>query len=119
MEKRLINRRQIWAANRFWMELDNMKTKRYGNKGRHHWQTLLMLMRIFKFCLQVTGCYERGVRNAMDFRLQELELTFSNLPKSFHGFTILHLRICTWMAGKGLRSRSLPPSASARWTCAC
>jgi predicted MPP superfamily phosphohydrolase len=91
VEKRLINRRQIWAANRFWMEMDNMKTKRYGNKGRHHWQTLLLLMRIFKFCLQVTGCYERGVRNAMDIRLQELDLSFANLPKSFHGFTILHL----------------------------
>lgn len=91
VEKRLINRRQIWAANRFWMELDSMKTKRYGTKSRHHWQTLLLLMRIFKFCLHVTGCYGRGVRNAMDIRLRELQLTFANLPKSFHGFSILHL----------------------------
>ena len=91
MEKRLINRRQIWAANRFWMEMDNMKTKRYGNRSRHHWQTLLTLMRIFKLCLQITGCYDSGVRNALDIRLRDMELTFPNLPKSFHGFSILHL----------------------------
>jgi predicted MPP superfamily phosphohydrolase len=91
LEKRLINRRQIWAANRFWMELDNMKTKRYGNKGRHRWQALLTMMLIFKFCLKITGCYERGVRNALDIRLREMELSFPRLPKNFHGFTILHL----------------------------
>ncbi len=91
MDKRLINRRQIWAANRFWMEMDNLKTKRYGSKGRHHWHILLALMRTFKFCLQITGCYERGVRNAKDICLRELNLTFPNLPKSFNGFSILHL----------------------------
>jgi len=91
MDKRLINRRQIWAANRFWMEMDNMKTKRYGNKGRHHWHILLALMQTFKLCLKITGCYGRGVRNAMNIRLRESELTFTNLPKNFHGFSILHL----------------------------
>jgi len=91
VEKRLINRRQIWAANRFWMEVDNMKTKRYGNRGRHHWQTLLALMRLFRLCLRLTGCYQRGVQNAMDIRLRELELTFPNLPRNFDGFSILHL----------------------------
>lgn len=90
-EMRLINRRQIWAANRFWMEVDNMKTKRYGNRGRRHWQTLMALMRVFKLCLRLTGCYQRGVRNAMDIRLKELTLTFPNLPQSFHGFSVLHL----------------------------
>ena len=44
VEQRLINRRQIWAANRFWMEVENMKTKRFGNKGRHHWYELLLMM---------------------------------------------------------------------------
>ena len=34
-ERRLIDRRQIWAAYRFWMEIDNMKTRRYGNRSRH------------------------------------------------------------------------------------
>jgi len=90
-DKRLINRRQIWAANRFWMEMDNLKTKRYGNKGRHHWHILLALMQTFKLLLRITGFYDRGVRNAMDIRLRELDLTFSNLPKNFHGFSILHL----------------------------
>ena len=102
MEKRLINRRQLWAANRFWMEVDNMKTKRYGNRGRHHWQTLLALMRLFRLFLRLTGCYQRGVRNAMDIHLRELSLTFPNLPKSFHGFTILHLSDLHLDGWKGL-----------------
>ncbi len=91
IEKRLISRRQVWAANRFWMEVDNMKTKRYGNRGRHHWQALLALMLAFKLCLRLTGCYQRGVRNALDIRLRDMNLTFAKLPKSFHGFSILHL----------------------------
>jgi predicted MPP superfamily phosphohydrolase len=102
MDKRLINRRQIWAANRFWMEMDNLKTKRYGSRGRHHWHILLALMQTFKFFLQITGCYNRGVRNAMDICLRELDLTFSNLPKNFHGFSILHLSDLHLDGTKGL-----------------
>ncbi len=30
----LINQRTIWAANRFWMETENMKGKRYGGKSQ-------------------------------------------------------------------------------------
>lgn len=89
--QRLINRRQIWAANRFWMEIDNMKTKRYGNKSHHHWYTLLFMMNSLKFILKVTGLYGRGVRNAKDILLQETSLSFSNLPEKFNGFTILLL----------------------------
>ena len=91
VEQRLINRRQIWAANRFWMEVENMKTKRFGNKGRHHWYELLLMMKIFKCMLHITGLYKRGVRNAGNIMLKETVLSFPNLPKEFDGFTILHL----------------------------
>ncbi len=29
--------RFIWAANRFWMETENLKTGRYGGQSRQHW----------------------------------------------------------------------------------
>lgn len=90
-EQRLINRRQIWAANRFWMEIYNMKTKRYGDRGHHHWSLLLLIMKLFKYGLFLIGQTKRGIRNARDIILKETPLFFSNLPKTFDGFTILHL----------------------------
>ncbi|MBA4416798.1 MAG: metallophosphoesterase [Syntrophus sp. (in: bacteria)] len=90
-EQRLINRRQIWANNRFRMEMENMKTKRYGNRGRHHWYELLLMMKVFGFVLRLTNLYQRGMRNAENIVLREIPLYFPNLPQAFDGFTILHL----------------------------
>jgi predicted MPP superfamily phosphohydrolase len=83
--------RLIWAANRFWMETENLKTGRYGGKGRHHWYALLFLMNALRLALKLSGLYERGVRNAWDFAVRELELALPRLPSAFEGFTILHL----------------------------
>jgi predicted MPP superfamily phosphohydrolase len=86
-----ISPRLVWAANRFWMETENRKTGRYGGKGRHHWYALLFLMKGLRLALKLTGQYERGVRNAWDFSLRELELELPRLPAAFDGFTVLHL----------------------------
>jgi hypothetical protein len=83
--------RLIWAANRFWMETENRKTGRYGGKGRHHWYALLFLMQGLRLALKLSGQYARGVRNAWDFSVRELELALPRLPAAFEGFTILHL----------------------------
>ncbi len=90
-EQRLINRRQIWAANRFWMEIDSMKTGRYGKKSHHHWATLLFMMNAFKYFTKFIGLYKRGVRNAKNIQSLETPLSFINLPEEFDGFTILLL----------------------------
>jgi uncharacterized protein len=90
-ENRLIDRRQMWASNRFWMETENMKTKRYGNRSRHHWYELLIMMKIFKFMLHVFGIYKKGIRNANQIVCREMALHFIKLPKSFEYFSILHL----------------------------
>ncbi len=86
-----INQRTIWAANRFWMETENMKSKRYGGKSHHHWYLLLMMMKSFKTLLHLIGKYKEGVYNAENIVLRELDLKFSNLPPKFESFTILHL----------------------------
>ncbi len=106
-DKRLINRRQIWAANRFWMEMNNMKTKRYGNKSHHHWYSLLFMMKSFKIILQLIGMYDHGVRNAEDILLRSNILNFPNLPEDFAGFTILHLSDLHLDGMNGLEDRML------------
>lgn len=105
--QRLINRRQIWAANRFWMELDNMKTKHYGVKVRHHWNSLLFITKAFEYSLRFIGLHKRGLRNAEDIAVREIPLYFSNLPKAFEGFTILHLSDLHLDGMKGLEHRIL------------
>ncbi|MGR3179767.1 MAG: metallophosphoesterase [Candidatus Anammoxibacter sp.] len=86
-----ISHRTVWAANRSWMETENMKTKRYGGKSHHHWYMFLFMMKTFKRFLRLTGTFERGYRNAKNIVLREIDLTFPDLPEQFHSFTILHI----------------------------
>ena len=86
-----INKRTIWAANRFWMETENMKSKRYGGKSHHHWYLFLLIMKSFKTLLHMIGRYKEGINNAENIVLRELDLRFPNLPPKFESFTILHL----------------------------
>ena len=86
-----ISRRTMWAANRFWMETENMKSKRYGGKSHHHWYLLLFMLKTLKLFLRMVGKYEAGVLNARNIVLREMDLKFPNLPLKFESFTILHL----------------------------
>ena len=83
--------RLLWAANRFRMETENRKSRRYGGRGRHHWYALLFLMRSLDVLLKLTRNYERGVRNAWDIAVREIEVELPRLPAAFDGFTVLHL----------------------------
>ncbi len=87
----LINQRTIWAANRFWMETENMKSKRYGGKSHHHWYLLMFMLRTFRRLLKLVGKYKGGFNNAENIVLRELDLKFPDLPPEFQSFTILHL----------------------------
>ena len=73
------------------METENRKTRRYGGRSRQHWYALLFLMHVLEALLRLTRQYERGVRNARDVVLREIELPLERLPAAFDGFTILHL----------------------------
>jgi uncharacterized protein len=106
-EQRLINRRQLWANNRFHMEMENLKTRRYGNRGRHHWQELFLMMKALEFVLRLTHLYPRGVRNAENIVLREIPLYLGNLPRAFDGFTILHLSDLHLDGMKGMEDRIL------------
>lgn len=91
IESRQINLRQMWAANRFWMESEQLKSKRYGGKSRHHWDVLYFMMKAFEAVSKVGGFYKRGYKNALNLVVKEIPLSFSNLPESFKDFSILHL----------------------------
>jgi len=83
--------RLLWAINRFRMETENRKSRRYGGRGIHHWYALLFLMRTLEVLLKLTRQYERGVRNAWDVALREEDVALPRLPAAFDGFTVLHL----------------------------
>jgi predicted MPP superfamily phosphohydrolase len=83
--------RQAWAANRLWMETANIKSKRYGGRGPHHWNALLAATRAFDLGLRALGLHERGYRNACDIRLRDIDHVLARLPRALDGFTILHL----------------------------
>ncbi|MDP6923917.1 MAG: metallophosphoesterase [Candidatus Scalindua sp.] len=91
MDDHLINQRTIWAANRFWMETENMKSKRYGGKSHHHWYLLMFFLRAFRVLLKLVGKYREGCNNAENIVIRELKLKFPDLPSKFESFTILHL----------------------------
>jgi predicted MPP superfamily phosphohydrolase len=86
-----INARQMWANNRFWMETQNLVTKRYGGKRKQHWYALLMMIKTFEWGLKRCGQFERGKGNAARIMLREIDLHFAGLPPLFDGFTILHI----------------------------
>ena len=46
---------------------------------------------LIRFCLRVSGLYKRGVRNARNIQIKYNSIHLPRLPKTFDGFTILHL----------------------------
>jgi len=83
--------RRFWAANRFWMETQNLASKRYGGKRKQHWYAMALMIKVLEQALRVTGYYEAGKAHADDVRLRHIELAFPDLPPAFDGFTLLHL----------------------------
>jgi predicted MPP superfamily phosphohydrolase len=56
-----------------------------------HWGLFHTCLIAFRFLLRVTGLYGRGVRNALDIELNEVDLEFTNLPADFDGYRILQI----------------------------
>jgi predicted MPP superfamily phosphohydrolase len=72
------------------MERAEVKETPIGRQKRH-WGAFKVLIALFGFGLRLLGLYERGVRNAIDIRLNRLDLWFETLPKEFDGFRLLQL----------------------------
>src|SRR6187551_1420315 len=99
--------RQIWAANRFWMETQNLASKRYGGKRKQHWYAMAVMIKLLEQALRVTGQYQAGRAHAEDVRLRHIDLAFPHLPAAFDGFTLLHLSDLHLDGSPGLEERIL------------
>lgn len=98
-------KRQKWAEYRYSLESSNQKTKRYGGKSHHHWYFFTFLLKFVKAFLKIIGFYSIGKRNAEDIKINNLTLTFSDLPESFDGFRIVHLSDLHLENHKGLENK--------------
>ena len=82
--------RKEWRQARLDMERNDVKQTPLGRRHRH-WRAFKTLLGLFGFSLRVLGLYERGVRNATDIRLNEVDIWFDDLPAAFDGFKVLQL----------------------------
>jgi predicted MPP superfamily phosphohydrolase len=73
------------------METHHEKRLPDGRRHLRRFPMFAFLIKRFGFLLKLVGLYERGVRNALDVRLNRIEIAFDDLPAAFDGFTILHL----------------------------
>ena len=82
--------RKDWRQARLDMERNEVKLTPLGRRHRH-WRAFKALLEVFGFSLRLLGLYERGVRNAADIRLNEMDFWFDDLPEAFDGFKLLQL----------------------------
>lgn len=80
-----------WAISRARMEARLERHTPDGPRGIRRWEMFDNALRKFGWGLWCAGVYERGMRNALDVRVNRIELAFDNLPAAFDGYTVLHL----------------------------
>ncbi len=56
---------------------------------------------------KITGLYRRGIRNALDIRLNRIEIPLAGLPRAFDGYRILHISDLHFGSLAGLGERVL------------
>lgn len=80
-----------WAAARNAMEAGTRKHTPRGVHRRRQWLLFEAALAGFGVALRLAGLYRRGVMNALDIGLTEIELEFPDLPAPFDGYRVLHL----------------------------
>lgn len=83
--------RQRWKHRRLKLEMNRVKHSRFGTKRKSRWSLFEQLIRLFGVLLKAVNLYNRGLRNAKNISIHEVEAGFPDLPESFHGYRILHL----------------------------
>ena len=88
LEKRL---GRIHARMRLGIERDHRAQVFGQGLTFFHPENIPAIRTAITICLKLTGLYRRGMRNAVDVRLKRNDIRSVHLPKSFDGYTILHL----------------------------
>jgi uncharacterized protein len=89
--KLIMDKRTIWASSRVIAEADRQKRKKSGKKSKSHWSLFQKLLKYFVLFLKITDCYKKGIENAKAVKVNQIDIEFENLPKSFENYKILHL----------------------------
>lgn len=89
--EQLVGPRGQWAARRRYMEAHNEKRLPDGRRRMRRFPLFKFLIERLGTVLKAMGIYRRGLRNAIQVKLNRIEMTFDNLPKAFDGYTILHI----------------------------
>ncbi len=84
-------KRIIWNSTRAILESDRYKRKKSGKKSKSHWSLFQKLLNYFVILLKATGYYEKGVSNAKNILIKNIDLFFGQLSDEFEDFKILHL----------------------------
>jgi len=85
------DKREEWIKKRLSLEATNYKHNRNGTVRKSRWSLFNCLIWIFGILLRLTGWHKRGLRNAQNLVFSEIVVEFTDLPESFHDYTILHL----------------------------
>ncbi len=56
-----------------------------------HFENIPWINSTLKFLLKMTGLYERGLQNAIDYKVEQIKVPVRNLPLPFDGFKILQI----------------------------
>ena len=80
-----------WARRRAALEVIDAKRMPDGRRHSRLWKPFKIFLAVFGLFLRCVGLYRRGLRNALDIRLVEHEISFPGLPDAFDGYRVLHL----------------------------
>lgn len=83
--------RSRWRELRQRMESGHRKYTPVGIRPLRYWPLFDSLVHVAGLGLRVVGLYSRGFANALDVRVHEMEVRFSNLPPAFDGYRIMQL----------------------------
>jgi predicted MPP superfamily phosphohydrolase len=73
------------------MERSRVWTSPTGDRPRWPHRVLGVLLGLFGMALRLTPLQDRGIRNALDLKLNQFELSFGSLPTAFDGYRVLHI----------------------------
>ncbi|MCK9616787.1 MAG: metallophosphoesterase [Lentimicrobiaceae bacterium] len=83
--------RLVWTVTRSVLETQHFKQQRGKGQRKSRWQLFERLLAIFSFLLFLVGLRKRGFLHASHIQLNEVTLTYPDLPTEFHDYRILHL----------------------------
>ncbi|MCD4755442.1 MAG: metallophosphoesterase family protein [Deltaproteobacteria bacterium] len=78
-------------SKRLRLQVEHTAIKFSGGGLRIYWGNAVFFYRFLEFILKFSGFYNRGIRNSVEYWIEETNVCFRNVPENFKGFRILQL----------------------------